>query len=51
MSLLTLSLAIVSPGVRTGRMPESKLLLTPFQIYGIFHKATYSKVLMVHCIY
>ena len=51
MSLLTLSLDIVSPGERTGRMLESKLLLNPFQIYGIFHKAIYSKVLMVHYIY
>ena len=51
MSLLTLSLDIVSPGARTGRMPESKLFLTLFQIYGIFHKASYSKVLVIHCIY
>ena len=51
MSLLTLSLDIVSPGVRTGRMLESKLLLTPFQTNGIVHKATYNKIRMVHCLY
>ena len=30
---------------------QARRLVNPFQINGIFHKATYNKVRMVHCIY